>query len=193
VRDVRYWQERDGIDDMLPNFAEYVAKIAKREFHAPDKTGPQGLMLIGGTGCGKTKRIDFIARRLNVHFTTAKEMVGDIGRHPENVELFRDVTRTGYVNCINNRRYNDLIIDDLGVEESETVSYGTRRDIMENIILARHKAFLDAGHLTHFTTNLSVDMIAKRYGDRILSRLREMCVFIVMRGGDRRQARQAMA
>lgn len=189
VDSVRFWQEKDGIDDALPRFAEYVAKIAKGELRSSVSDKPQGLMLIGGIGSGKTKRADFMERRLGIHMQTAAELVGRISRHADDVEVFREITRTdrkwGFETP---KRYYDLIIDDLGREESETVSYGTRRDIMERVIEARYMAYENFGDITHFTTNLNAEDIGRRYGERILSRLSLMCVFVVMPGGDRRRA-----
>ena len=188
---VEFWQNRDGIDDALPRFAEYVARIAKLEFRSPTSFTPQGIIISGNTGCGKTKRINFIERRLNVHSVNAAELVERLAQN-DRLEYFREATRTNRLcNYETPKRYYDLIIDDLGTEDIESVNYGNRRDIMLKVITQRHLAYVNFGDLTHFTTNMTLEMMRERYGERALSRLLEMCVFVPMRGGDRRTAGRA--
>lgn len=179
-------KEQAGIDDALPRFAEFVSKVYYDEFRAKRSNVPQGILLIGGIGCGKTKRIRFMADILDIPLVEADDVVMQIARHPNDDEYMRSVTRCANVNCINNRHYNDLIIDDLGTEQAEVVTYGTRRDIMRDIIMDRYEQFANHGRITHFTTNLEPEDIRSRYGDRIASRLTDMCVCIRMAGGDRR-------
>lgn len=188
VNDVDFWRQKDGIDEALPRFPEIVARIAKGEFHSLTSSVQQGLMLLGNTGCGKTKRIKFLERRLGLHLIESHELVARIAKN-DDLEFFREITRTdrkcGFQTP---KRYYDLIIDDLGAEDTESMTYGNRRDIMAKVITQRHLAYMEFGDITHFTTNLNSESIARRYGDRILSRLTEMCVFVSMPGGDRRMA-----
>lgn len=71
-----------------------------------------------------------------------------------------------------------VVFDDLGFENSETLNYGNRVNIMEQLIQHRYDMFVESGIKTHFSTNLvDGDEIEKIYGPRIRGRLREMCNF----------------
>lgn len=71
-----------------------------------------------------------------------------------------------------------LFIDDLGVEKpTEWVM-----ETLYKIINSRYEAMLP----TYFTSNLEVGELADRLGDRIASRIAEMCYIIKMDGPDRR-------
>ena len=185
---VKLVMEQDGVDDALPHFERLFAKIATRELKSKDSPYPQGVMLCGVTGNGKTFRLKFMERHLSgMHMTTAVELVEKIEKN-DSIDFFKDITRTdtGTLDIVP-KRYYDLIIDDIGFEKTESVNYGNRRDIMERVILARYMVFPE--HQTHFSTNLTEDQLKERYGDRIYSRLREMCLFVTMKGEDRRTTR----
>ena len=188
IEAVRYWIQKEDVDDGLPNFDRLFAKIAKNELRLKDSPHPQGVALCGATGNGKTFRLKFMARHLSgIHMETAWEMVERIEAN-DTLDFFREITRTnvGEYDVVP-PRYYDLIIDDIGFEKAESVNFGNRRDIMERILLARYQVY--PNHLTHFSTNLTEEQLKERYGDRIFSRLKEMCVFVKMKGEDRRTAR----
>lgn len=82
-----------------------------------------------------------------------------------------------------------LLINDLGAEPSEAVYMGNRFDVIRQVIEARADR---NGQMTFFTSNLPLDtakdgVIAQRYGDRVASRLSNMCNYYVLGGGDRRK------
>ena len=79
----------------------------------------------------------------------------------------------------------DLIIDDLGAEPRMAIHYGQRFFPLQEMLMRRYVAFPQAK--TYITTNLTMDEIGHEYGERVRSRLEEMCDVIVMRGGDRRK------
>lgn len=69
--------------------------------------------------------------------------------------------------------------DDLGSEEMRN-SFGNKKEVMLDIVSERYDLFLEYGLQTHFTSNLSPDEIANRYGDRMRSRIRHMCNVITL-------------
>lgn len=79
-----------------------------------------------------------------------------------------------------------LCIQDLGSEPvSDAVRMGTRREPLRQILEARG----DRNNLiTLITSNfgISAPEIEKRYTERVVSRLKEMCNFLVINGTDRR-------
>lgn len=81
------------------------------------------------------------------------------------------------------RRVAMLFLDDLGAE----VNTEYARDVVESLIDARYR---DRESLkTFFTTNLSIPELVRRYSDRTVSRLCEMCEIFQFAGADRRMAR----
>jgi len=77
---------------------------------------------------------------------------------------------------------HNLIFDDIGTEP--IVKYmGSEANVMAEIIYRRYKG----GLKTHFSSNLSSNILKEIYGERVVSRLREMCNDLVIKGNDRRK------
>lgn len=79
----------------------------------------------------------------------------------------------------------DMIIDDIGAEYV-AAHYGSKVEVIENIIQLRYDQFQMYGTRTHFTSNLSMEDIGERYGERVYGRLMQMCEIVVLAGQDRR-------
>ena len=80
--------------------------------------------------------------------------------------------------------YYDLIIDDIGAEPTEQIVYGTRFNAIADIIERRYLIFPE--WKTHVSTNLTEGQLEERYGERVFSRMNEMCHFVTLTGKDRR-------
>ena len=68
-----------------------------------------------------------------------------------------------------------MIIDDLGEEPKEVMVYGMIHTPIIDIISERYAA----QRMTIITTNLEVDALKEKYGDRIIDRFREMLTSII--------------
>ena len=79
-----------------------------------------------------------------------------------------------------------LGIQDIGCEPSETVYMGNRVDVVRGVVESRGDK---SDVLTLFTSNMRIDgqSLRLRYGDRVQSRLYEMCNYLVIKGKDRRK------
>ena len=79
-----------------------------------------------------------------------------------------------------------LCIQDLGNEPQEALYMGNRLDVARYIIEYRGDAHAE---LTFITSNLRMggDILKERYGDRVASRLTEMCNYFEIKGKDRRK------
>ena len=79
-----------------------------------------------------------------------------------------------------------LAIQDLGSEMQETVYMGNRADVIRQLIEQRGDR---QDVLTLITSNLRLggDKLLGRYGDRVASRLHEMCNYFEIKGKDRRK------
>lgn len=169
-----------GIDDALPHFAAMIAKSFSGEV-----ADGKGFCVQGFTGCGKTKRMKLFSRLLSIRFVLAEELVEKI-RSNNSPSYLKEIARTDvYAFDSVPDHYYDLIIDDLGFESEKSNTYGNVRDVMEQVLKERSNIF--PKWKTHFTTNLTEPQILQRYGDRIYSRLCEMCHFVTMTNADRRR------
>ena len=93
-------------------------------------------------------------------------------------------TETGNVTAFKNAPM--LCIQDLGNEPQEALYMGNRLDVARYIIEYRGDAHAE---LTFITSNLRMggDILKERYGDRVASRLNEMCNYFEIKGKDRRK------
>lgn len=80
-----------------------------------------------------------------------------------------------------------LAIQDMGQEQEESLYMGNRVDAVRQLI--EYRGDLD-NQITLITSNLQMsgDRLMKRYGDRVASRLRQMCNNLVIKGKDRRKS-----
>lgn len=155
----------------------------------------KGLLVIGGIGVGKTilfKVFREIIKQYTRYYDFAIVSPIDIcGKYSLDGH---EIILSNTTNCFKEtNRYKDKsqprsrLYDDLGSEETWTSFYGTKVNVMEKIILTRYDLFIDKGMKTYFTTNLQPKEIAEKYGERAISRLREMTNVIIYPGIDRRK------
>jgi len=129
----------------------------------------KGLFVFGGTGTGKTYAMHALARGK-----------GKVENFPELLVEYRDyMSRGSYFERIVFLTGQDyLFIDDIGSEKTSDF-------VIEFLYILVNKRY---GNLkrTVFATNLTLDDFRDRYGDRVISRIVEMCVMVDMSGEDRR-------
>lgn len=75
-----------------------------------------------------------------------------------------------------------LCLDDLGSEKNEKF-YGNESNVLAELIQDRYDHFVKHKLITHFTTNLTPEELSIAYGDRVISRLNQMCNVIVLGTG----------
>lgn len=144
-----------------------------------------GLYLAGPTGSGKSVALNImlmLARTFNIQVTLNGEQRCIFWKEVRADEI----ARNGWI-----ERYNEpgvLCIQDLGTEPTESVFMGNRFQPVRQLIEHRGDA---GGVITLFSSNLPMgsSVLVDRYGDRVASRLREMCNYIELKGKDRRKSR----
>lgn len=167
----------------LKTWIDTLVRDAKEEQAARNGTiaavthGPS-LLLLGVTGVGKTHEAYGAIRSLAVTgvaskwvVTTAADMYGAL-RPRHNVD-----SETEF------RKYRDarmLLIDDLGAERKATEF---TEEVNFRLVNHRYEQHLP----TLFTSNVKPSEIAARMGDRVMSRLVEMCQRITLKGDDLRR------
>jgi len=150
----------------------------------------KGYYIWGGVGTGKTYFICALVRsyllklqeKRRLHLTLRLPKIAGV---PEILMSIKDSYKDGSTISEQEiiRRCSDypcLILDDLGVEKPSEWVMQTLYAIIDN----RYKD----DKQTLFTSNLSLDRIQERIGDRIPSRIAEMCDIVQIKGSDRRLA-----
>lgn len=160
------------------------AREDQAERGAPLASVTQGrsLLLLGSTGTGKTHQAYGAIRELAITGVAARWVV------TTTADLYAALRpRHGIDSEAEFRRYRDariLLIDDLGADRKPT-------EFTEevNFRLINHR--YEHGLPTLITSNLLPKEIAERLGDRVTSRLIEMCERVVFKGPDRRRGEAA--
>jgi DNA replication protein DnaC len=133
----------------------------------------KGIMLMGNTGVGKTYSIE------NFYLPHVKK-----GHEVSAYDLYQEAIINGPT-FINKYLTHDLFIDDLGAEPKEVYYFGTLFSPMEMLLHERYKLYPE--FKTSISTNLNmIDEIPARYGQRIASRLEEICDLVIVDGQDLR-------
>lgn len=127
-----------------------------------------GLLLYGNVGSGKTTVMDAISNLFSCKGIHHKGV--NIGfKRLESVELYQ-MYKYKYSEFEEIKKSPLLAIDDFGVEPVFVNVFGTDISPISEILYHRYQNRLT----TIITTNLGVDEIRKRYGDRIADRFNEM-------------------
>lgn len=135
----------------------------------------KGILLTGPIGCGKTSLMNLMK------YLTATE-------HKFFVKPCRDISfefiQDGYqiihkysIGKLYQSEPRTYCFDDLGTENNLKY-FGNECNVMAEILLSRYDLFISKKLKTHITTNLSATEIEKHYGNRVRSRLRELCNLI---------------
>lgn len=147
----------------------------------------RGIYIGGQTGTGKSWALEI----MSAYAMTGKGHINIGGEkkclHWENIRtdvMCDTYSKTGEINIYKNMTF--LGIQDLGSEQNESMYMGNRMNVMRQILEYRGD-FTDK--LTFITSNLPMGhpSFIKMYGDRVGSRLNEMCNYFEIRGTDRRQ------
>lgn len=152
-------------DAQIENLSEELKELIEKAV-SEDK----GIFIYGNTGVGKTYFLEAIANAKRAN--------------PENfVALlveFRDAMQKGSyfekLQDFTNKEY--LFIDDIGAEKLSDF-------VLEFLYLIVNKRYENMKR-TIFATNLNIEEFEERYGERILSRIAEMCVIHELKGEDKR-------
>lgn len=178
------------------NFARWALGSSRMQALNPD-TGEiipgnlnRGIYIAGNTGTGKSWCVEVIrefclAAGLRVLFS------GDSSPRP----LSWDNTHSGDITTAfattgdvqHFKQAHILTIQDLGMEPQESIYMGNRWDVLRSLL--EYRGDKCANCLTIITSNLKMggELLSNRYGNRVSSRLREMCNYFEIKGKDRRK------
>lgn len=166
-------------DDLL----EHLTDVSVLESAGLDPN--KGYLLFGNPGVGKTSamREEAKTQKIGWGHPNLPSVYSDF-RDLSSKFLFSKCEQMGsnYLNQFSED--HEMWLDDLGFEPTECNSFGTKFIPMQDLIFYRHKLF--PRRKTNFTTNYTIEQLEQKYGSAIVSRLREMCNFIIVTGKDRR-------
>ena len=138
----------------------------------------KGLLLLGPVGCGKTTTMQLFAGQ-RFRLIATRDVARKFLREGSSVlERYGaksyQVKHSGYGPQLQYDQPITYCFDDLGIEQNAKL-YGNDCNVMAEILLDRYDQFIRHGMITHMTTNLNAEELERLYGDRVRSRLREMC------------------
>lgn len=149
----------------------------------------KGLLLIGNVGTGKTELLKMLNRYYA--YTGMDRMSFRIKNIPELADDFSLSGRAAFQKILKgNWMFDELCFIDekTGKPDREyAMNYGDKILIGQKVIYDRYNSFIEDGWHSMFTTNANTKQIKEVYGERIWSRLVEMCNIIVYTGSDRRK------
>lgn len=143
----------------------------------------KGILLTGPIGCGKTSLFTLIRLLLppeqRFAIKSCREVTFDFIK--DGYEIIQRYSTNAYNS--NDKPYTTCF-DDLGAETTLKY-YGNQCNVMGEILLSRYDHFINAGMITHATTNLSASELENYYGNRVRSRMREMFNLIAYHANSR--------
>jgi DNA replication protein DnaC len=143
--------------EWLPEYDEVAAWLS-------DNRG-KGLLLHGSIGRGKSLMLKYILPLIFITHLNRIITVADCGDNSLNIDEFL--------------RKNIIGLDDVGVEPDRKMKVGTERNV---VIEAFNAAEFNDKMFIVASTNLTFEELKKRYGDRIVDRIRHLCHRVVFNG-----------
>lgn len=165
-------------DALVQNLSEDVQQVVRSNYNKEEKRVTRGVFFTGGTGVGKTYALYAIQKRTS-------ELCGyDATSGVENwVELLFEMKEKinsnqirDFLSSVTSR--NHIFLDDVGAEKQTEWS-------QEMLYLIVNRAY-QANRSLFIATNLTIEEFTEKYGERITSRLVEMCEVLEIKGEDRR-------
>lgn len=162
------------IEDLSDGFREKLNSLKIVDGDTKMMTGlSKGMFLTGGTGSGKTYAMHAIKKRaLGLGIRTCLdnwvEFIYSLKNH---LDYLVDNIEAKFENQI-------VMLDDVGAEKLTDWT-------QEILYLVVNKAY-EKEKTLFIATNLNLEQFRERYGDRILSRIYEMCELVELTSGDKR-------
>ena len=143
----------------------------------------KSICLIGMTGSGKTETMKIINDYISIDdvkfIRNGKKVPLKFNMYTSR-EIVADYVSNGYDGIAKYCIYSNICIDDFGAENRDSNYYGSKLDVLTEIIETRYTK----GLTTHFTSNLNLELIKEKYNDRVFSRISKQCNIIILNDKD---------
>ena len=190
-------------DFVIDQHNEYVYRNIIKWIHGDDSmqaVDPQtnkltqgrlkaGVYIAGTTGTGKSWCLDIlrdyaIEIKAPIHFVPDEHNTQLVWSSYNASDITDEYKAEGNIREIESKKL--LCIQDLGCEPEEIVYMGNRVSVLKSLIERRGDK---RNRMLLVTSNRPMDKISSIYGDRVASRLNQMCNYFILLGEDRRIAR----
>jgi Cdc6-like AAA superfamily ATPase len=89
-------------------------------------------------------------------------------------------------NVVGEKKFARYSFDDMGID-MPTQHYSNIIDATSSMVFVKYERWKNAGQINCFTSNYPIDGVLDRYKDRVVSRLTQMCVPVLMKYADWRK------
>ena len=131
------------------------------------------LIIQGGIGSGKSVFARALANTIGVRNRSPYFL--EMGKIAKTTEQDKEIPEYVFANKL-------VVFDDVGTEPTEVNAWGNHIELFNEIIYGRYPR----RQPTIITTNFTQEEMRNKYGERIMSRLNEMCDVLVFTGNDLR-------
>lgn len=144
----------------------------------------KGLYIAGNPGSGKTAAVTLLytlLQEVNARYQYGKESAGIRWQARTASQVCGIYADDGSLSRVQSDKV--ICIHDLGSEPRETLYMGNRHEVMRELLELRGDT---PGRFTILTSNLNFSTVRKVYGDRVWSRLHQMCNYVRLVDSDHR-------
>jgi len=151
----------------------------------------KGFLLMGDLGSGKSTLMRLISEFVQLGQYLKKN--GAVAFKPTTTQdVCQLYKQTG---SIDKHTYNEdgvtekpavFCFDELGREPRVVDHYGTKLDVMSQVLQIRYALWQTKGVYSHFITNMNLEELTSTYGEFIVQRIVEMSNVIELNGDSRR-------
>jgi len=134
----------------------------------------KGVLIKGDKGTGKTLLLKLISKAYEIIHNEPPYMISAI-------EFNLMYQKEGAAKILDHKT-GAMFIDDIGAEPQAANNFGSRIDPISTLLFLRYEARMK----TFCTTNLTIDELKERYGDRLADRFKQMFVVITFKGESKR-------
>lgn len=138
----------------------------------------KGFILSGAKGVGKTLNFQILCRVIADN-TSIQPLLISVKEIQSRYRLQQEQGKgEEFLQYLVNKEF--LVIDDLGNEEIQMNDYGTKKNLVAEILYQRYPLFQRELVYTYATTNLLNTHLEKLYDPRLIDRMKEMFVFHIV-------------
>jgi hypothetical protein len=144
----------------------------------------KGFFVMGPKGLGKT--LNFHAyRKLQTKFAQQQMVILNVVQMEKEFKRRAELKTSGeYMDEL--IKIKELVIDDLGVEKGVLNDFGTKTNLISELLHQRYIYFQRGENITHLTTNLNLPLLKEFYEGRLIDRMREMTILKIIEGTNKR-------